>query len=86
MRAAGHRIFGDTSTRGEETRNTVVPLPRISHSEETQEGCLVNSVLASYAHLHLASNPALAAAFVDQCASFRTRSGERRTATADIAG
>lgn len=56
-----------------------------SRGEETQEGYLVKNVLASYAHLHLASNPALATAFVDQCASFR-RGGGQRTATADIAG
>jgi cobyrinic acid a,c-diamide synthase len=46
---------------------------RHSRGEETQEGYLVNNVLATYAHLHLASNPALADAFIDQCASFRTR-------------
>jgi len=56
-----------------------------SRGEETQEGYLVKNVLASYAHLHLASNPAMAAAFVDQCANFRTGGGHR-IATADIAG
>jgi cobyrinic acid a,c-diamide synthase len=56
-----------------------------SHGEETQEGYLIDNVLASYAHLHLASNPALAAAFIDQCASFRTGGRTHRTPTVDVA-
>ena len=49
--------------------------------EETQEGYRVNNVLASYAHLHLASNPALAAAFVDQCESYRATGGSQPAMT-----
>jgi cobyrinic acid a,c-diamide synthase len=56
-----------------------------SRGEETQEGYLVQNVLASYAHLHLASNPALAAAFIDQCATFSSGAGAHRTATVDVA-
>jgi cobyrinic acid a,c-diamide synthase len=43
-----------------------------SRGEATQEGYRTNNVLASYAHLHLASNPALATAFVDRATTFRT--------------
>ena len=50
-----------------------------------QEGYLIQNVLASYAHLHLASNPALASAFIDQCASFRAGGGAHRTAAVDVA-
>jgi cobyrinic acid a,c-diamide synthase len=51
---------------------------KTSRGEKSDEGYQVNNVLASYAHLHLSSNPALAVAFVDHCASFRTRHGQRR--------
>jgi hypothetical protein len=54
-----------------------------NRGQETQEGYRVNNVLASYAHLHLASNPALAAAFVDQYATFRIDGGNQ-AATADL--
>jgi cobyrinic acid a,c-diamide synthase len=72
--------------------STIVEEPATDHCYEiknsrgqaTQEGYRVNNILASYAHLHLASNPALAAAFVDQCASFRIHS-RGRAATAEIA-
>jgi cobyrinic acid a,c-diamide synthase len=39
-----------------------------NHGDTIEEGYTVSNVLASYAHLHFASNPALATAFVDRCA------------------
>jgi len=56
-----------------------------SRGEETQEGYLVQNVLASYAHLHLASNPVLATTFVEQCTRFHRRPADRVTRTADMA-
>jgi cobyrinic acid a,c-diamide synthase len=82
--ARGH-LFHHSAIAGDPATDRCYMIKN-SSGEETQEGYLVNNVLASYAHLHLASNPALAAAFVAQCANFRTRSGEHRTATADVAG
>ena len=67
----GH-LFHHSAIAGEPATDRCYEIKN-SRGEETQEGYLVKNVLASYAHLHLASNPALAAAFVDQCASFRTR-------------
>lgn len=52
-----------------------------SRGEATQEGYRINNVLASYAHLDLASNPALATAFVDRATTFRTDATDA-TATA----
>ena len=39
--------------------------------EQAEEGYYVGSVLASYAHLHFASEPALAQAFLERCREFR---------------
>jgi cobyrinic acid a,c-diamide synthase len=38
---------------------------------ERAEGYLLGRALLSYVHLHFASNPALATAFVDACAAAR---------------
>lgn len=46
-------------------------LRRRRGAETTSEGYLRNNVLASYVHAHWASNPNVAAAFVEACASFR---------------
>jgi cobyrinic acid a,c-diamide synthase len=81
--ARGH-LFHHSAIAGEPATDRCYELKN-SRGEETQEGYLIQNVLASYAHLHLASNPALASAFVDQCASFRTVGGAHRTATADVA-
>jgi len=44
---------------------------RTKNGVATAEGHGVGNVLASYAHLHFASNPALASAFVSACMTFR---------------
>ena len=81
--ARGH-LFHHSTIAGEPSTNRCYEIKN-SRGQETQEGYRVNNVLASYAHLHLASNPALAAVFVDQCATFRIDGGNR-AATAEIAG
>jgi cobyrinic acid a,c-diamide synthase len=43
-----------------------------SHGDQADEGYQVGNVLASYAHLHFASHPALAAAFAEACADWPT--------------
>jgi cobyrinic acid a,c-diamide synthase len=65
--ARGH-LFHHSAIAGEPATDRCYELKN-SRGEETQEGYLIQNVLASYAHLHLASNPALASAFIDQCAS-----------------
>jgi len=81
--ARGH-LFHHSAIAGEPATDRCYELKN-SRGKETQEGYLIQNVLASYAHLHLASNPALASAFIDQCASFRTSGGAHRTATVDVA-
>jgi cobyrinic acid a,c-diamide synthase len=44
---------------------------RTTRGEESTEGYSSGNVLASYAHLHFASAPDLATAFVDRCRDFR---------------
>jgi len=44
---------------------------RTSQGEETNEGFTAGSALASHAHLHFASDPTLASAFVESCLSRR---------------
>jgi cobyrinic acid a,c-diamide synthase len=44
---------------------------RTKNGMTTTEGYSLGNVLASYAHLHFASNPALASAFVSACARFK---------------
>jgi cobyrinic acid a,c-diamide synthase len=44
---------------------------RTSGGEPAEEGYHRGRVLASYAHLHFASEPRLAAAFVHRCEEFR---------------
>ena len=48
-------------------------LRRRRGGETTSEGYRQNNVLASYVHAHWASNPNVAAAFVDACAAFRNK-------------
>jgi cobyrinic acid a,c-diamide synthase len=81
--ARGH-LFHQSAIAGEPATDRCFELKN-SRGEETQEGYLLQNALASYAHLHLASNPALAAAFIDRCASFRTGDQADRTDTVDVA-
>jgi len=67
--------------RGQEFHaSTLGPLPsrlartyrvRAPGGAERAEGYAVGRVLMSYVHLHFASNPGVAAAFVDACATVR---------------
>jgi cobyrinic acid a,c-diamide synthase len=82
--ARGH-LFHHSAITGEPATDRCYELKN-SRGEETQEGYLTQNVLASYVHLHLASNPALATDFIDQCASFRRGGGAHRAATVDVAG
>jgi cobyrinic acid a,c-diamide synthase len=55
-------------------------LRRRRGGETTREGYRQNNVLASYVHAHWASNPNVAAAFVDACAAFRSEAlGDQRS-------
>jgi cobyrinic acid a,c-diamide synthase len=52
--------------------STLDPVPdEIARVYDGAEGYLVRRTLLSYAHLHFASNPRLAPAFVDACAEWR---------------
>jgi cobyrinic acid a,c-diamide synthase len=67
--------------RGQEFHaSTLGPVParvprayrvRVPGGAERAEGYLVDAALMSYVHLHFASNPSLAASFVDACAAAR---------------
>jgi cobyrinic acid a,c-diamide synthase len=48
---------------------------RTSGGDETEEGYGVDNVLASYVHLHFASEPELASAFLERCERFRAQRG-----------
>jgi cobyrinic acid a,c-diamide synthase len=82
--ARGH-LFHHSALAGDPATDRCYEIKN-SRGEQTQEGYLVQNVLASYAHLHLASNPALATAFVDQMCKLRQGDGGLRRATADIDG
>lgn len=43
----------------------------LNGNEDVREGYLYKNTLATYVHLHFASNPAVASGFVDACAAFR---------------
>jgi cobyrinic acid a,c-diamide synthase len=77
--ARGH-LFHHSAIAGEPATDRCYELKN-SRGDKTQEGYLIRNVLASYVHLHLASNPALAAAFLDQCASFGMGGRAHRTDT-----
>lgn len=54
-------------------------LRRRRGGETTGEGYCKSNVVASYVHAHWASNPNVAAALVDACASFRSDQGGERS-------
>jgi cobyrinic acid a,c-diamide synthase len=62
-----------------------------SRGVQADEGYVVQNVLASYAHLHFASNPALAGALVERCRKFgaaqnRTVAGTPASGRSGLAG
>jgi cobyrinic acid a,c-diamide synthase len=56
-----------------------------NHGETFEEGYTVSGVLASYAHLHFASNPDLAKALIERCSAFHAKRGNASYPTAAIA-
>jgi cobyrinic acid a,c-diamide synthase len=71
--ARGH-VFHHSEIDGEVSLERCYQM-RTVKGDATSEGYQVRNVLASYAHLHFASNPDLARAFVAACASFRSIRG-----------
>ncbi len=67
--ARGH-LFHHSKISGEHGTSRCYHL-RTSRGDEAEEGYDLGNVLASYAHLHFASEPALAPAFVERCRAFR---------------
>jgi cobyrinic acid a,c-diamide synthase len=67
--ARGH-LFHRSEISGEHTAARCYHV-QTSRGDQTEEGYHVGNVLASYAHLHFASEPKLAVAFLDHCQSFR---------------
>jgi cobyrinic acid a,c-diamide synthase len=67
--ARGH-VFHHSEISGEPAVDRHHSL-RTTRGDESEEGYGVGNVLASYAHLHFASEPDLAKAFVDRCREFR---------------
>jgi cobyrinic acid a,c-diamide synthase len=63
--ARGH-LFHHSEISGEPTGNRCYQV-LTSRGDESEEGHSVGNVLASYAHLHFASEPSLASAFVQRC-------------------
>jgi cobyrinic acid a,c-diamide synthase len=68
-RARGH-LFHRSEISGAPTSRRSYRV-RTSGGDESEEGYEEGSVLASYIHLHFASNPGLAARFVAACERFR---------------
>jgi cobyrinic acid a,c-diamide synthase len=67
--ARGH-LFHRSEISGEPKTERCYQL-RTSRGDETEEGYLVGNVLATYSHLHFASEPGFAGAFVERCQAFR---------------
>jgi cobyrinic acid a,c-diamide synthase len=71
MRARGHLFHHSEIVGGEPGARTY--RLRTSQGDERTEGYQERGVLASYVHLHFASEPKVAVALVDRCHAFRTR-------------
>lgn len=74
--ARGH-VFHHSEIEGEVNVERCYEMRTVTGAA-TSEGYHVRNVLASYAHLHFASNPDMARAFVAACASFRSIRGTVR--------
>ena len=66
--ARGH-LFHHSEINGEPPATGCYHL-ETSRGDKTEEGYHQGNVLASYAHLHFASEPQLASAFLQRCHSF----------------
>ncbi len=69
LSARGH-VFHHSEISGEPAVDRNYSL-RTTRGEESQEGYGAGNVLASYAHIHFASEPNMATAFVQRCREFR---------------
>jgi len=67
--ARGH-LYHHSKISGEHPVSCCYHL-QTSRGDQTDEGFCVGNVLASYAHLHFASEPALVTAFLERCRRFR---------------
>jgi cobyrinic acid a,c-diamide synthase len=63
--ARGH-VFHHSEITGERTSNRCYQV-LTNRGDQSEEGYSVGNVLASYAHLHFASEPSLASVFVQRC-------------------
>jgi cobyrinic acid a,c-diamide synthase len=68
--ARGH-LYHRSQISGEPTTARCYQL-QTSRADQTEEGYHLGNVLASYAHLHFASEPDLATAFLERCHDFQT--------------
>ena len=80
-RVRGH-LFHHSEMDGVPPRDCCYRLQTVK-GDLSEEGYQVGNVLASYVHLHFASNPALATAIVDACKTFRAARGAPPPAAAD---
>jgi cobyrinic acid a,c-diamide synthase len=67
-RARGH-LFHRSEISGDQPASRCYQL-QTSRGDQGEEGYQYRNVLASYIHLHFASDPGLASAFVDRCQEF----------------
>lgn len=67
--ARGH-LFHRSEISGEPAAARCYHL-QTSRGDQTEEGYHLGNVLASYVHLHFASEPSLAAAFLQRCQDFQ---------------
>lgn len=75
MLMRGHQFRYSTLTQAAE-RNEKIYDVRPRWGDPFIEGYRSGNVLASYVHVHWASNPRVAEGFVDSCANWRARRGE----------